>query len=185
MRTISVFNNISLDGYFTDENNDMSWAHQGADKEWQEFTESNAKGGGVLLFGRITYDLMAGFWPTKMAAEQMPVVAERMNSMQKYVVSKSMNKADWSNTSLINGDLINEIKKLKEEKGDNIVIMGSGSIIAQLSQEKLIDSYQMVVHPIVLGSGRTMFEAIDRFDLKLKDSRVFKNGNVVLTYVLN
>ena len=88
MRRIMVFNNITLDGYFTDANNDMSWAHKSADEEWNKFTSENASGGGVLLFGRKTYDLMASFWPTKQAYDMMPQVAEGMNNLPKVVFSK-------------------------------------------------------------------------------------------------
>jgi len=78
MPRLIVFNNISLDGYFTDPNGDMSWAHK-SDPEWNEFAASNAGGGGVLVFGRVTYEMMASFWPTKQASEMFPEVAAGMN----------------------------------------------------------------------------------------------------------
>ena len=86
MPRLNMFNNVSLDGYFTDSNNDMSWAHAGADDpEVRDFTAGNAKGAGALVFGRVTYQMMAGFWPTPMAAQMMPEVAAGMNRAQKYV----------------------------------------------------------------------------------------------------
>src|SRR5881296_3727018 len=160
MRRLVVFNNVTLDGYFTDSNNDMSWAHKNADEEWNRFTAENASGGGVLLFGRKTYDLMVSFWPTKQAYEMMPTVAEQMNELPKVVFSRSMDKASWNNTKLIKDNIADEVRKMKNESGDNMVIMGSGSIVSQLTQEGLIDEYEFVVHPLILGSGRTMFEGV-------------------------
>ena len=187
MAKILVFNSVSLDGYFTDANNDMSWAHKDPnDAEWNAFVGGNASGGaaggGAMLFGRITYEQMASFWPTPAAMAMMPEVAKGMNSMTKIVFSRSMKKADWSNTKLMKGDLVAEVRKLK--KGDqDMVIMGSGTIVSQLTQARLIDEYQLVVVPIVLGKGRTMFEGVkDRLTLKRTNTRTFKNGNVVLSY---
>jgi dihydrofolate reductase len=181
-----VFNNITVDGYFTDANNDMSWAHKSADEEWNKFTSENAGGGGVLLFGRKTYDLMASFWPTKQAYDMMPQVAEGMNNLPKVVFSRSMDKADWNNTRLIKENLIDEVRKMKSEPGDNMVIMGSGSIVSQLTQARLIDEYQFAVHPLILGSGRTLYEGVkDQLRLKRTNSRTFGNGNILLTYVVD
>jgi dihydrofolate reductase len=183
-RKLTVFNQISLDGYFCGENGDLSWAHQNSnDKEWNEFVGGNATGGGVLVFGRITYEMMAGYWPSEMAMNNDPVVAGQMNKLQKIVFSGTMKKAEWKNTLLINGNLAEEIKKLKSQSGDDIVILGSGSIVSQLTEAGLIDGFQIVVNPIILGNGRTMFEGVTKKPrLKLTDSRKFKNGNVVLTY---
>lgn len=188
MAKILVFNSVTLDGYFTDANNDMSWAHKDPhDTEWNEFVSGNASGGasggGAMLLGRITYDQMAGFWPTPQAMEMMPEVAKAMNDMTKIVFSRSMKKAEWSNTKLMKGDLAAEVRKLK--KGDqDMVVLGSGTIVSQLTQARLVDEYQLVVNPIILGKGRTMFEGVKaRVDLKPTNTRNFKNGNVVLTYV--
>jgi len=183
MRKLSVFNHISLDAYFVDKNGQMSWAKAHQDPEWNSFVADNAKGGGELMFGRVTYEMMAGFWPTPMAKEMMPEVAERMNSGPKIVFSRTLDSPAWNNTRLIKGDLVSEVRKLKEESGDDMVIMGSGTIIAQLAPAKLIDSYQFVVNPIVLGGGRAMFQDLpNQLNLTLKESRRFGNGNVVLTY---
>src|SRR5687767_15122597 len=107
MRSLVVFNSVSLDGYFTGENGDLSWAHAGADDaEWNEFVGKNASGDGVLLFGRVTYEMMASFWPTPAAMEMMPEVAEGMNRMPKVVFSRSLSSVSWSNTTLAKGDLV-------------------------------------------------------------------------------
>lgn len=183
MRKLLVFNSVTVDGYFTDKNNDMSWAHAQADPEWNEFVAGNAKSGGELVFGRVTYQMMESFWPTPAAANSFPEVAEGMNKSPKVVFSRTMDKASWNNTRLLKGDLVDEVRKLKEESGDGLVLMGSGSIVAQLAPAGLIDEYQMVVNPLVLGDGKTMFEGVkEKIKLTLTDSRTFKNGNVLLSY---
>lgn len=185
MPRVMVFNQVSLDGYFTDRNGDMSWAHKD-DPEWNAFAAENAKGGeagGTLLFGRKTYEMMASFWPTKTALEQMPAVAKGMNNMPKVVFSRTLDKATWENTKLVKGDLLAEVRKMKKAPGGDMVILGSGTIVSQLTQAGLIDEYQFVVDPIVLGAGRTLFEGVkDKLNLKRTNARTFGNGNVVLTY---
>ncbi|MBV8812041.1 MAG: dihydrofolate reductase [Acidobacteriaceae bacterium] len=182
MRKVLVYNSVSLDGYFVDANGDMSWAHKG-DPEWNAFVAENAQGGSVLMFGRVTYDLMASFWPTDAALNTLPAVAERMNSGPKVVFSRTMDEASWNNTKLVKGDLAEAVRKMKQEPGDPMVILGSGSIVSQLTAARLIDEYQIVVTPIVLGEGRTMFDGVkERFPLKLTKSRAFGNGSVVLWY---
>jgi dihydrofolate reductase len=182
VRKLLVFNSVTVDGYFTDKKGDMSWAHKN-DPEWNEFVADNSKSGGELLFGRVTYEMMASYWPTPAAAKQFPVVAEQMNNLRKVVFSRTLNSVSWQNTSLVKGNLAEEVRKLKQEPGEQMVIMGSGSIISQLALERLIDEYQVVVNPIVLGTGRTMFDGLkDRLNLKLTKSRIFSNGNVLLCY---
>jgi dihydrofolate reductase len=182
MKRLVVFNNVTLDGYFTDANGDMSWAHHN-DAESNAFAAENSKGGGVLMFGRITYELMASFWPTPAARESMPDVAEGMNNLPKIVFSRTLDEASWNNTKLVKSDLVEEVRKLKNEPGDDIVILGSGSIVSQLSEHKLIDEYQFVLNPLVLGKGRTMFDGMkDRLPMKRTKTRTFENGNVLLCY---
>jgi dihydrofolate reductase len=182
MQKLMAFNSITLDGYFTGQDGDMSWAHKD-DPEWREFTAGNAGGGGTLLFGRITYEMMASFWPTPQAKQQFPKVAEGMNRHPKVVFSRTLDKASWSNTRLVKSDIAGEVRRMKQEDGPGLVILGSGTIIAQLTQEGLIDEYQVVVNPIVIGKGRTMFEGVaPKVDLKLTSERRFTNGNVLLTY---
>jgi dihydrofolate reductase len=182
MPKIVVFNQISLDGYFADAKGDMSWAHK-HDAEWNEFASENASGGGVLVFGRITYDLMAGYWPTPEALRNNAIIAERMNNLPKIVFSRTLDKASWNNTKLVKGDIAAEMAKMKKEPGPDMVIMGSGTIVSQLTDARLIDEYQMVLNAIVLGSGRTMFSGIrEKLSLTLKKTRAFRNGNVVLSY---
>ncbi|MBF0502259.1 MAG: dihydrofolate reductase family protein [Candidatus Riflebacteria bacterium] len=184
MRKLTVFNHTSLDGYFADAQGDMSFAHnEQPDAEWAAFVSDNAGGGGMLLFGRITYEMMASFWPTPVATAKMPVVAERMNNLPKVVFSKTLDTATWNHTKLIKCNMTDEVRKMKNEPGDDMVILGSGSIVSQLAQHGLIDEYQIVVNPVVLGKGRTMFEGIKgMLSMKLIKVRTFDNGNVLLCY---
>jgi dihydrofolate reductase len=185
MGRLVVFNNVSVDGFFVDAHGDMSWAHK-RDAEWNAFAAENAAGrGGTLLFGRVTYEMMASWWPTPMAARQMPEVAAGMNAMAKVVFSRTLKKADvaWANTRLVRSGLVAAVKKLKAERGRSLVVLGSGSIVSQLTAAGLVDELQLVVNPLVLGAGRTLFEgARAPVAMKLKGTRAFKNGNVVLTY---
>lgn len=182
MRKVIVFNHVSLDGYFTDSKGDMSWAHK-QDPEWTAFVQENASGGGELVFGRITYEMMASFWPTPFAMEKFPVVAEGMNQLPKVVFSRTLDKASWNNTKLVKDRMPEAVRKMKSEPGKDMVIMGSGSIVSQLADEGLIDEFHVVVSPTVLGKGRTMFEGVTkRLNLKRTRSRTFENGNVLLCY---
>src|SRR4029079_1801067 len=136
MRKLVSFTQLTLDGYFAGPNGDISWAHR-KDAEFDAFVADNAKSGGVLVLGRVTYELMASYWPTKDAAKNAPVVAERMNSLQKVMFSRALDKASWNNTKLVKGDMAAEIRRLKAEPGEHMVILGSGSVVSQLTQEGL------------------------------------------------
>jgi len=182
MRRLVVFNQVSLDGYFVDASGDMSWAHK-QDAEWNTFTAENATGGGALVFGRVTYDMMASFWPTAQAMQTMPFVAERINQMPKVVFSRTLPEASWQNTKLVKENIVAEMRRMKTESSPNMTILGSGTIVSQFAQEGMIDEYQIVVNPIVLGRGRTLFEGLqERLLLKLTKSRTFANGNILLSY---
>ena len=185
MQKLTVFNNVSLDGYFVDANGEMNFARNVApDPEWDAFVEGNASGGGTtMLFGRLTYEMMASFWPTPEAETAMPVVAKTMNNSPKVVFSRTLDRADWSNTRLFKDDLPGEVRKLKAAEGPGMIIFGSGTIVSQLTREGLIDEYQFVVVPVVLGEGRTMFDVLNKaVAMTLLESRSFKNGNVFLRY---
>ena len=184
MGKLAVFNSITLDGYFAGENGDFSWAHRPEkDDEFDAFVKDNASGGGILVFGRITYELMAGYWPTPQASQDNPAVAKGMNANQKIVFSRTLDRVMWSNTTLLKANLAAEIRRLKEESEKDMTILGSGSLVSQLAQEGLIDEYQMVLVPVALGQGRTMFDGVQkRLRLKLTKTRAFPKGNVLLRY---
>ena len=180
MRKLVVFNSVTLDGYFSGHQGDISWAHApNPDPEWNAFVEENAKGDSMLLFGRVTYEMMAGYWPTPAASKNAPLVAERMNHLPKVVFSRTLDTPSWTNTRVVKGDIGAAVRKMKEDRGPGMAMFGSGSIVSQLTQLGLIDEYQVVVIPVVLGKGRTMFEGLtERLMLKRTQTRTFGNGNV-------
>jgi len=183
MAKVVVFNSVSVDGYFKTPDGDISWAHAADDPEWNEFVGSNAQGGGRLLFGRVTYEMMASYWPSPQAAKDNPVVAEGMNNLEKIVFSRTLDKVTWKNTRLVKRDLGKEVRKLKDEAGDDVVILGSGTIVAQLARENLIDEYQLITFPVVLGRGKTLFDGLEqKLALKRTRTRAFKNGNLLVCY---
>jgi dihydrofolate reductase len=182
MRRLIVFNSISIDGYFTDARGDMSWA-KADDPEFAEFVAGNATGGGTLLFGRVTFEMMRSFWPTPAAKAAFPEVAKGMNARRKVVFSRTLAKADWKNTTLVNSDPVEAVTKMKRGAGGDLVILGSGKLVATLAGAGLLDEIQLVVVPIVLGRGRTPFEGLKRrLPLRLVEERRFRNGNVLVCY---
>lgn len=182
MPVISSFISISLDGCYADAEGDMSWAHT-QDPEQAEFTSGNAKGGGALVFGRITYEMMASFWPTPAAAEMMPDVAAQMNALPKIIVSRTMKSAGWRNSRIVSADLVGELSRLKAGKGPDMTILGSGSIVAQVATAGLLDELQVMLVPVALGAGKRLFDGIPRSLAWRRDnSRQFSNGNVFISY---
>lgn len=183
MRKLLVFESISLDGYFSDESGDVSFGKTvERDAEFEAFVAQNASGEGILIFGRITYEMMASFWPTPAAAQMMPEVAEGMNRRQKIAFSKTLRDASWANTSVVNDDPAAYVRKLKEQAGPDLVVLGSGTIVSQLAQADLIDEYQFVIVPVVLGAGKRLFNDVKHLPLRLRNSRSFANGNLFLSY---
>lgn len=184
MRKLSVFNNVSLDGYFVDADGDMSWAHDGAeDPEFAAFTAGNAGGEGALIFGRVTYEMMARFWPTEAAKAAMPEIAAGMNRMEKIVFSRTLGTVDWRNTRIIRDDPVAAVRRLRQETGPHLTILGSGTIVAQLATAGLIDEYQLIICPVVLGRGRTLFDGMKkRMNLARTSARVFDNGKIHACY---
>jgi dihydrofolate reductase len=182
MSKLRVFESISIDGYFTDASGDMDWAHAGReDAEFADWVGANASSGAELLFGRKTYQMMEAFWPTPMAARQMPAVAQGMNACRKYVASRTI-EPTWNNTQRLKGELVAAVRSLKSASKTGITLLGSGSVAAQLGEAGLIDEYQFVIIPVALGGGRTVFTA--RRQLRLVDQRAFRCGNVVVTYAI-
>ena len=128
---------------------------------------------------------MAGFWPTEAAKAMMPDVAKAINATPKFEASRTMAPPAWETTTLLRGDLETAVAALKQTPGADLLIMGSGSLVAQLSQARLIDQYQIVLNALALGGGRSLFEGMSApLALKLTATRAFQNGNVVLTYRL-
>lgn len=147
----------------------------------------NARGGGALVFGRVTYEQMASFWPTRAGRAANAAVAEGMTAMPKYVASRTLGRTcgapTWANTTVLGGDLAAEIRGLKATLGPDLTILGSGTVVAQLTDAGLVDEDQLVVNPVVLGRGRSLFDGVGRrVPLVLRRTRAFANGNVVSWY---
>ncbi len=181
MRKLSSFTFITLDGYYKGENNDISWHKHG--QEEGEFSAESLKAENTLIFGRLTYQMMASFWPSPMAFESFPDVAARMNKAEKIVFSKTLDSVDWKNTKLVKDDLIEEVKTIKASPGNNLTILGSGSIVTQLAEQGLIDEFQIMIAPVAIGAGTPLFKNISQqLSLKLVNSRTFKSGVVLHSY---
>lgn len=181
MRKIFMFNMMTLDGYFEGSNADINW--HVVDDEFAQFAIEQMKTVDLLLFGRKTYQMMAEFWPTSQAVQDDPLTAERMNSLPKIVFSKSLKKADWQNTRLVSGNVVEEIRRLKEQPGGEIALFGSADVGAALTAANLIDEYRVMVNPVILGQGTPLFKAENgNLKLKLLNTRIFTSGNVLLIY---
>ena len=183
-RRLSAFLQISLDGYYRDRHGGMDFAHKDpGDAQWNRFVASNAKSGGMLLFGRTTYEMMAAWWPTPMAAQQMPEVAASMNALPRIVFSNMLKSVEWEGTTLVSGDAVRAVRALKAAPGPDMAILGSGKLVTSLAAAGLIDELQLVVNPVALGGGTSAFAGLKRpLGLSLVRTRAFENGSVVLWY---
>jgi dihydrofolate reductase len=178
MPKIMVFNMVSVDGFFAGTDGSINWHN--VDGEFNEFAAKQTGEFGMLIFGRVTYDLMANYWPTDQARKNDPIVAKIMNTTPKIVFSKNLQKATWNNTSLVSDINVDEIKQLKEQSKKDMAIFGSGQIVREFAKLGFIDEYRLMVNPVILGTGKPLFKELMK--LKLLKSREFKNGNVLLTY---
>ena len=181
MRKLIVFNAITLDGYFEGLNHDISW--HAVDEEFNDFSIAQLHAVDTILFGRVTYEMMASYWPTPEALRDDQEVAVLMNSTPKIVFSKTLDKAEWENTRLVTGDAAEEITRLKREPGKDLIIFGSGKLTSGLTNQGLIDEYGIIVMPVILGKGTLLFKDVDhQVKLELIKSKTFRNGNVMVVY---
>lgn len=181
MRKVIMFNMITLDGFFEGPNGEIDW-HK-VDEEFNEFSIQQTGSAGGLIFGRKTYQLMESYWPTPEAAADDPQVTEIMNSIPKFVFSRTLEGVEWKNTRLLKGDAAAEVEKLKGEPGGDLFIFGSADLSVTLFQHALIDEIRVIVNPVVIGSGRSLFEELaGKLELELLKTRAFRSGNVLLCY---
>jgi dihydrofolate reductase len=181
MRKLILFNMITVDGFFEGPNREIDWHH--VDEEFNEFAIQQLDSVDMLLFGRMTYELMASYWPTDAALKDDPLVAERMNSKAKLVFSKTLDKANWNNTRLVKENIPDEILRLKTQAGKDLIIFGSSDLSVALALAGLIDEYRLIVNPVLLGSGKAILQGLpDPVELKLLKTRTLRNGNVLLYY---
>lgn len=181
MRKLFAFNMVSLDGFFEGPDHDLSWHN--VDEEFNQFAIQQTSSVDTLIFGRVTYELMAGYWPTSDALADDPVVAGLMNNLPKIVFSTTLTSVDWNNTRLVKEDVAGEITALKNQSGKDLAVFGSANLLSTLIRLDLVDEHRIMLSPVVLGSGTPLFQGIrHHLNLKLVDTRTFSSGNVLLTY---
>jgi len=180
MRSLFAFMMVSLDGYFEGVDGDLSWHN--VDGEFNDFAIKQLGEIDTLIFGRKTYEMMANYWPTEMAIADDPIVAERMNSIPKLVVSHSLKRADWNNTKLVS-DPSQVIADLKASPGKSIAIFGSSSLCVSLIEMGLIDEFRLMYAPVLIGDGTSLFDGMPSpLKLELIDSKAYASGNVLMRY---
>ncbi|HET8581070.1 MAG TPA: dihydrofolate reductase family protein [Candidatus Paceibacterota bacterium] len=180
MRKIFLFMMVSLDGYFEGTGHDISWHN--VDAEFNAFAHEQNNQLDTVLFGRRTYDLMASFWPTPEGMRDDDATAQWMMRAKKVVVSEPF-EPTWENTTVVSGNVADEIRKLKEEPGTDIALLGSNMLCVSLMEAGLVDEFRLMVNPIAIGNGTPLFSGLSKpHALTLIDSRTFANGNVLNRY---
>ena len=178
MRKVIVVELLSLDGVME---SPEEWAFSYSNDEMQEANASGMAASDAMLLGRVTYEALAAFWPHQPSGEPM---VDYINSVSKYVVSTTLEEPlVWNNSTLIKEDVSEEVSRLKRQPGKDITIIGSGALVRSLLRDGLLDELRLMVHPVVIGGGKRLFEdGSDQKALKLVDSKIFSTGVVVLTY---
>jgi dihydrofolate reductase len=186
MRKLVLFMHVSLDGFAADANSGLGWISY--DGELQQYADGIVATVGSPVYGRVTYELMAGYWPAVLdnrdASEHSKAHAQWVDKVTKIVFSKTMKKAEWNNTIVINDNIAEEINKLKQQPGKDLVIFGSPGLAHSFMELDLIDEYQLTLNPVLLGSGIPVYQNIkNKTDLKLVKATSLKSGVVGLHYV--
>jgi dihydrofolate reductase len=178
MRKVIAVELLSLDGVME---SPEEWAFSYSNDEMEEANASGMAASDALLLGRVTYEQMAAYWPNQPGG--VPMV-DYINSVPKYVVSTTLDEPlAWNNSTLIEGDVAQEIARLKRKPGEDITVLGSGTLVRSLLRSNRIDELRLMVHPVLLGSGKRLFEdGDDRLPLNLVDSKTFGTGVLYLTY---
>jgi dihydrofolate reductase len=175
MRKVVVAEFVSLDGVIEEPMwTSPYWGDDIAMFKFDELFSSDA-----LLLGRVTYEGFAQAWPGQTDEQGY---ADRMNNMPKYAVTTTLDKGEWNNTHLIKANIADEISQLKQQEGQNILIFGSGKLVQTLIKHDLVDQYNLLIYPIVLGSGQRMFEDGTNTKLKLTETKTFSSGVMALIY---
>lgn len=179
MRKLIMWNMVTLDGFFEGAHSwDLDFHELGWGEELQRFSNEQMSKADLVLYGRVTYEGMAKYWPTAKGE-----TAERMNAIQKVVFSRTLTSADWANTRLVGTEAADEVARLKQEPGKDILVFGSADLCASLMRAGLIDEYRIGLNPVVLGQGRPLFApGTDRSTLRLLEARPLQTGCVLLRY---
>ena len=186
MGRIVVSENVSLDGVVQDPTGEEGFSRGGwfteiADRdreEWAKIESDQALAAEALLMGRRSYEFFAGRWPSRTGEW-----ADRLNTMPKYVVSSTLTEPDWSNSTVLNGEVVDEVSKLKQELGGDIVVIASGRLVRTLLDHDLVDELRLFVYPVVLGAGdRPLAEIGDKRCLRLIGNRTVGDALAYLSY---
>jgi dihydrofolate reductase len=183
MRKVIVSNLISLDGYIDGPGKDLSWMAPGP--EFFSYAQDLLREVDTLLFGRITYQMMENYWTGPGPQKDDPLVATPMNELPKWVFSETLKRAPWGrwDNARVSADPAGTARKLKAEKGKDMVIFGSGGLVSALTPHGLIDEYRILVSPVILGGGTPEFQGLSkRVDLKLAGVKTYDSKLVMLTY---
>jgi len=190
MKKIVMINWISVDGFFAGPNGEIDWIVRDpeVDKALHEprSDQREAAGSDTMLLGNVTYTMFENSWPQiakdPNAPEELHQLADEVIGMTKIIFSQSRKEVTWENSRLFHGNLLEEVARLKQGQGSPILIFGSGTIVQQLSNARLIDEYLIVVTPVVLGKGKPLFKNVDKLNLRLLQVRYFNSANVLLRY---
>jgi dihydrofolate reductase len=179
LRKLITWNLVTVDGFFEGAKSGDLAFHQAV---WgpglEAFVTEQLRSVGGILFGRVTYEHMASYWPT-----QTGEIANFMNSVPKYVASRTLGKAEWRNSRLMKGDLAAEVVKLKHGEGQDLFVFGSANLSATLISAGLVDEYRLAVTPVLLGRGNPLFKATPRMSrLRLLEAKALEGGSVILRY---
>lgn len=170
MRKIIVSEMVTADGFFAGPKGEIDW--HTVDDAFQAFAIAQLEGASTLLFGRVTYDLMAGYWPLEEIKKEDPIVAAKMNALEKVVLSKTRDSLEWQNSRVLGTLDRASIEALKQAPGKDILVFGSGTVVSALADMGLVDEYRFFVSPIALGKGRTLFEGCrSRVALELVEAK--------------
>jgi dihydrofolate reductase len=186
---------VTLDGYMVGPDEDISWVIDGFDAEMaDDVAEAMSREADVFVFGRVTYEIFAAYWPTAVPydegdelspaeGKEDPRIIRALNESTKLVFSRTLEGSDWHNTRVVREGLEDEIRSLKRQPGKGINIQGSASIVQALGRADLVDEYRLYLHPVLLGAGTPLFaDAAGRQDFKLADLKRYANGVVAMTY---
>ena len=179
MRRVVVDSILSLDGYFAGPKNEVDWFL--FDEESLDWSREILRSAGTILFGRVTCEEMAAYWPT--AKDKEPFISNKLTELPKIVFSRTLKKAEWNNSSVVSRSPQEVVAKLNQNPGSDIVVLGSSSIVLPLVKDGLVDEYRIRIQPIILGQGRPLLiDKSARHPLKLVGAKSFKSGVVALTY---
>ncbi len=177
MTKLIMWNLMTLDGFVEGPNRDISWHLDVWGEELEALSIEQLKSAGGLLFGRVTYELMANHWPSASGE-----IADFMNTLPKYVFSRTLTESSWNNTQMFGADVPGTVARLKREQPKDIYLFGSADLAATLIPHRLIDEYRIAVNPVILGGGTPLFKPGERVKLKLLDARTLSSGIVIQRY---